>query len=91
MAEKYLATYLNDHLAGSQVGHELGEHLEGAHAGTPLARADITFSASQGRLNPDTGWAVFGFSGGGSRSRSTSKGGSQASAPYSRVVKKLNK
>ena len=28
MAEKYLATYLNDHLAGSEVGLELLEHLE---------------------------------------------------------------
>jgi hypothetical protein len=38
MAEHYLATYLNDHLAGSEVALELLEHLERAHAGSPLAR-----------------------------------------------------
>jgi hypothetical protein len=38
VAETYLAAYLNDHLAGSEVALELLEHLEGAHAGTPLAR-----------------------------------------------------
>jgi hypothetical protein len=37
MAGKYLATYLNDHLGGSEVALELLEHLERAHAGTPLA------------------------------------------------------
>jgi hypothetical protein len=37
MAEPYLATYLNDHLAGSEGALELLEHLERAHAGTPLA------------------------------------------------------
>ena len=38
MAEKYLATYLNDHLGGSQVALELLEHLERSPAGTPVAR-----------------------------------------------------
>lgn len=33
-----LATYLNDHLAGSVVALELLEHLERIHAGTELAR-----------------------------------------------------
>src|SRR4051794_8504151 len=48
MAEKHLATYLNDHLAGSEVALELLEHPERAHAETPVARlaaelrADIT-------------------------------------------------
>ena len=37
MANQHLATYLNDHLAGSVVALELLEHLEGAHADTPLA------------------------------------------------------
>ncbi len=31
MAEQHLATYLNDHLAGSVVALELLEHLEGTH------------------------------------------------------------
>jgi len=48
MAEQHLATYLNDHLAGSEVGIELLEHLEQSCAGTPEAalaaelRAEIT-------------------------------------------------
>ena len=37
MANEHIATYLNDHLAGSVVALELLEHLEGAHADTPLA------------------------------------------------------
>ena len=37
MAESYLATYLNDHLGGSQAALELLEHLERTHAGTPVA------------------------------------------------------
>jgi hypothetical protein len=47
MAHGHIATYLNDHLAGSVVALELLEHLEAAHAGTPLEsfvaalRADI--------------------------------------------------
>lgn len=47
MAEQHLATYLNDHLAGSETALELLEHLEQSHAGTPEAalaaelRADI--------------------------------------------------
>lgn len=48
MAKEHIATYLNDHLAGSVVALELLEQLEAAHAGTPLAeffsrlRADIS-------------------------------------------------
>lgn len=47
MANEHIATYLNDHLAGSVVALELLQHLESAHAGTPLEgffaelRADI--------------------------------------------------
>jgi hypothetical protein len=37
MAESYLVTYLNDHLAGSEVALELLEHFERAHAGQPVA------------------------------------------------------
>lgn len=36
MANAYLATYLNDHLAGSVGALELLEQLERAHQGTPL-------------------------------------------------------
>jgi hypothetical protein len=36
MANQQIATYLNDHLAGSVVGLELLEHLKTTHAGTPL-------------------------------------------------------
>ena len=48
MANEHIATYLNDHLAGSVVALELIEHLQAAHAGTPLEsflaelRADVT-------------------------------------------------
>src|ERR1044071_4468697 len=48
MANEHIATYLNDHLAGSVIALELLEHLEAAHAGTPLEsflaelRADVT-------------------------------------------------
>ncbi len=39
MAHEQIATYfLNDHLTGSVAGLELLEHLEAAHAGTPLER-----------------------------------------------------
>jgi hypothetical protein len=37
MAEQFLATYLNDHLAGSVAALELLAHLEQAHARTPIA------------------------------------------------------
>lgn len=48
MANEHMATYLNDHLAGSVIALELMQHLETAHAGTPLEsfiaelRADVT-------------------------------------------------
>jgi hypothetical protein len=37
MANEHLATYLNDHLAGSVIAIDLLEHLERTHATTPLA------------------------------------------------------
>ena len=37
MANEHLATYLNDHLAGSVVAVELMENLEAAYAGKPIA------------------------------------------------------
>lgn len=37
MAERYLASYLNDHLAGSSVGLEFLEHLERVYTGTAVA------------------------------------------------------
>jgi len=37
MGNKNIATYLNDHLAGSVVALELLQHLEAAHDNTPLA------------------------------------------------------
>jgi hypothetical protein len=47
MGNEHLATYLNDHLAGSVVAIELMEHLEATFAGSPVAafvanlRADV--------------------------------------------------
>jgi hypothetical protein len=47
LADDYIATYLNDHLAGSVVAVELMENLETVYAGRPIAdfiaklRADI--------------------------------------------------
>jgi hypothetical protein len=47
MADEHLATYLNDHLAGSVVAIELMENLEAVYASTPVAdfvaklRADV--------------------------------------------------
>ena len=38
MGNEYLATYLNDHLAGSVAAIELLEHLEAAYADTTIAR-----------------------------------------------------
>jgi hypothetical protein len=38
MDNKYLATYLNDHLAGAVGALELIEHFKTAQAGTPLER-----------------------------------------------------
>jgi hypothetical protein len=38
MANKHLATYLNDHLAGAAGALELLEHLADARAGTPIER-----------------------------------------------------
>jgi Skp family chaperone for outer membrane proteins len=41
----HIATYLNDHLAGSVVALELLEHLEGAHANTDLEQWFAQLSA----------------------------------------------
>jgi len=38
MSQEHIATYLNDHLAGSLVALELLEHLEKVHADTDIAR-----------------------------------------------------
>jgi hypothetical protein len=38
MPDHHIATYLNDHLAGSVVALELVESLESAHTGKPLAK-----------------------------------------------------
>ena len=38
MASDYIATYLNDHLAGATGALELLEHLETEHAGTEVGR-----------------------------------------------------
>lgn len=38
MADEHLATYLNDHLAGSIVALQLLEHLETVHRGTEVER-----------------------------------------------------
>ncbi|MEP6569554.1 MAG: hypothetical protein ABJC10_07255 [Acidobacteriota bacterium] len=37
MASEHIATYLNDHLAGSVVAIELMENLESVYAGAPIA------------------------------------------------------
>jgi len=47
MANKYLATYLNDHLAGSVAAIELLEHLEAAYADVEIARF---FAELQGNI-----------------------------------------
>jgi hypothetical protein len=41
----HIATYLNDHLAGSVVALELLEHLESAHANTDLEQFFVQLSA----------------------------------------------
>lgn len=38
MSTEHLATYLNDHLAGAMVALELLQHLQKAHAGTPMEK-----------------------------------------------------
>jgi hypothetical protein len=38
MAEHYLATYLNDHMAGARAALDLLDHLESAQAGSPVAQ-----------------------------------------------------
>jgi hypothetical protein len=53
MANEHLATYLNDHLAGSVVAVELMENLEAAYEGSPVAdfvaqlRADVEADRQQ--------------------------------------------
>jgi hypothetical protein len=60
MAQEQLATYLNDHLAGSVVALEMLEHLEAAHSGDNLSnffrelRADVASDREElGRLMKD--------------------------------------
>ena len=48
MADEHIATYLNDHLAGSVVALELLEHLEKAHAGSALERVFAALRADIG-------------------------------------------
>ncbi len=38
MSTEHLGTYLNDHLAGAVAALELLEHLQKAHAGTPMEK-----------------------------------------------------
>jgi hypothetical protein len=45
MADKHIATYLNDHLAGSAAALELLENLEAAHAGTDIGRSAAALRA----------------------------------------------
>ncbi|MEK6280231.1 MAG: hypothetical protein AABN95_07725 [Acidobacteriota bacterium] len=51
MADEHIATYLNDHLAGSVAALELLEHLEADNSGTPLERffAELTADISADR------------------------------------------
>jgi len=62
MVDRYLATYLNDHLAGAVAAIELLTHIEAAHAGTAMGhgfgalRADVEadrqeLEALMGRLH----------------------------------------
>lgn len=52
MGNEHLATYLNDHLAGSVVAIELMEHLEASFAGTSVATfvADLRADVEADRL-----------------------------------------
>lgn len=54
MGNEHLSTYLNDHLAGSTSAVELLEHLESAHAKTPLglfaAELRVEVEADRGEL-----------------------------------------
>jgi len=45
MAEHYLATYLNDHMAGARAALDLLDHLEGAQAGSPVAHVAAELKA----------------------------------------------
>lgn len=56
MAEHHLATYLMDHMAGSEVALELLEHLERAQAGSPVARfaADLRADIGADRRELET-------------------------------------
>jgi hypothetical protein len=52
MPHEHIATYLNDHLAGSLVAIELLEHLESAHKGTDIGRfaAELRADIAEDRL-----------------------------------------
>jgi hypothetical protein len=45
MSQSHVATYLNDHLAGSVVALELLEHLAKAHAATPVGQFVVKLKA----------------------------------------------
>ena len=45
MAQKYLATYLNDHLAGSVTLLEILDHLSSAYAGTEIQQFAVELRA----------------------------------------------
>jgi hypothetical protein len=52
MSHEHIATYLNDHLAGSLVALELLEHLESVHKGTDVGRfaAELRADIAEDRL-----------------------------------------
>jgi hypothetical protein len=52
MSHEHIATYLNDHLAGSLVAIELLEHLESVHKGTDIERfaAELRADIAEDRL-----------------------------------------
>jgi hypothetical protein len=52
MSHEHIATYLNDHLAGSLVALELLVHLESAHKGTDIERfaAELRADIAEDRL-----------------------------------------
>jgi hypothetical protein len=52
MSQEHIATYLNDHLAGSLVALELLVHLESAHKGTDIERfaAELRADIAEDRL-----------------------------------------
>jgi len=58
MGNEHIATYLNDHLAGSVVALELLEHLEAAHDNTPLV--EFFLKPTTPLTDETTNWQSFG-------------------------------